>query len=60
MPLSERQKKSLMIKITKKVDRNKLLADAVLAVIAAVHMDAGFDAVKRVVLNLGLFIEKKE
>lgn len=49
-----------MTRITKKVDRNKILADAVLAVIAAVYMDAGFDAVKRVLLNLGLFIKKKE
>jgi len=37
-----------------------LLADAVLPVIAAVYLDGGFEAVKKVVLNLGLFFEQKE
>lgn len=53
-------KKGILTKFRKKVDIKELLADAVLPVIAAVYLDGGFEAVKKVVLNLGLFFEQKE
>lgn len=60
MPPSEKQRKKFMSKSSHKIDINKLLVDALLAVIAAVYMDSGFDAVKQVISHLGLFISNTD
>lgn len=57
MPLSEKQNKKLFSKVTKKVNKDKLLADALKGVIAAVFMDSGYEAVKWVLEGLQLYIK---